>query len=488
MARQEADRSTERRHAAGGDEALTRPFAAAHLPPVEIRDLPPAQPLRRIIGPGIIAAGVGLSSGEFIIYPFIAANVGLTFLWAAFVGALTQFFINMEIERYTLATGETALTGFSRGWRHWGIFFAIGTLLANVWPGWATSAATVLTYAFGGGNPNLIAIAILVVIGAALTLSPVIYQTVERAEYFKVAAVLLFFAIAAVVAFTGEAVRELPSAVTNFGRLPTELGVALVLSAFAFAGGGGGQNLVQSNWIRDKRMGMGAHVPRLVSPITGQDQAAPATGYVFRPDEANMARWRGWWKVANREQFLTFFLITVLTITLTSLLAVSTAFGQDVADDVTFLQAEGEALNAAVGSWFGPFFWIIGAVSLFGASLGILDYTARLVADTVKVNYLGSSSTWTESRIYTLVVWGMIVVGSTVLLVGFDQPLVLLIIAASVGGFMMFVYSFLLIRLNRRVLPAPIRISNARVGVLVWAILLFGVLSGVTIWNQLSRG
>jgi len=25
-----------------------------------------------------------------------------------------QFFINMEIERYTLATGETALTGFSR--------------------------------------------------------------------------------------------------------------------------------------------------------------------------------------------------------------------------------------------------------------------------------------------------------------------------------------------------------------------------------------
>jgi len=33
---------------------------------------------------------------------------------------VTQFFINMEIERYTLATGETALTGFSRYWRHWG--------------------------------------------------------------------------------------------------------------------------------------------------------------------------------------------------------------------------------------------------------------------------------------------------------------------------------------------------------------------------------
>ena len=30
---------------------------------------------------------------------------------------MTQFFINMEVERYTLATGETAITGFQRPWR-----------------------------------------------------------------------------------------------------------------------------------------------------------------------------------------------------------------------------------------------------------------------------------------------------------------------------------------------------------------------------------
>ena len=27
-----------------------------------------------------------------------------------------QFFLNLEIERYTLATGETAVTGFARLW------------------------------------------------------------------------------------------------------------------------------------------------------------------------------------------------------------------------------------------------------------------------------------------------------------------------------------------------------------------------------------
>ena len=70
---------------------------------------------------------------------------------------MTQFFLNMEIERYTLATGETALTGFNRFWRHWGLVFAIMVYFANLWPGWVTSSATLVTYMFGG-KPRWIAI------------------------------------------------------------------------------------------------------------------------------------------------------------------------------------------------------------------------------------------------------------------------------------------------------------------------------------------
>jgi hypothetical protein len=51
--------------------------------------------------------------------------VGLVFLWAVVIGVLTKFFLNMEIERYTLATGETAITGFSRFWKPWGIVFCL---------------------------------------------------------------------------------------------------------------------------------------------------------------------------------------------------------------------------------------------------------------------------------------------------------------------------------------------------------------------------
>src|SRR4051812_49499496 len=92
----------------------------------EERALPDAPPLRRLLGPSVILIGVGIASGEYILYPYIASQAGLVFLWAAVVGILIQFFINMEIERYTLATGETALGGFIRMWEAWGGGLAAG--------------------------------------------------------------------------------------------------------------------------------------------------------------------------------------------------------------------------------------------------------------------------------------------------------------------------------------------------------------------------
>ena len=162
-------------------DAIATTFPTKHLPPVTYREMPEPLSLRKVLGPGVIAAGIGLASGEFILWPYITSQVGLVFLWAAVIGVVTQFFINMEIERYTLATGETALTGFSRYWKHWGLFFAVLTFLANAWPGWITSSATIVTFFFdGSGNVKLLAILGLASIAIALTLAPVVY-TVNNA-------------------------------------------------------------------------------------------------------------------------------------------------------------------------------------------------------------------------------------------------------------------------------------------------------------------
>ena len=210
--------------------------------------------------------------------------------------------------------------------------------------------------------------------------------------------------------------------------------MTLVFGAIAYAGSGGAQNLCQSNWIRDKGFGMGCYIPRLVSPITGAAEAtgATATSYIFEPTAENLRRWRSWWQFANLEQALSFGLVTVVTIALMSLMAYTTVFGQPhLPNDVSFLRLEAERLRGTVGPWFGVLFLGVGAFSLFGTAMGIIDYTSRLAADVLKTAYLPDAS---ESRIYFRLVWGMVALGCVILLAGMSQPMTLLVISASTAG------------------------------------------------------
>jgi hypothetical protein len=51
----------------------------------------------------------------------------------------------------------------------------------------------------------------------------------------------------------------------------------------------------------------------------------------------------------------------------------------------------------------------------------------------------------------------------------------------------MFIYSGLLILINRKILPEPIRVRGVRLAMLVWAILLFGTLSFLTFQAQIAN-
>jgi hypothetical protein len=62
-----------------------------------------------------------------------------------------------------------------------------------------------------------------------------------------------------------------------------------------------------------------------------------------------------------------------------------------------------------------------------------------------------------------------------------------MLIAGCVAAFMMFVYSALLIVLNRRLLAPALRPAGYRVAALVWAVGLFGLLSVITVIDQLKR-
>ncbi|MEO7276064.1 MAG: Nramp family divalent metal transporter [Vicinamibacterales bacterium] len=435
-----------------------------------------------------MASGVGLASGEFVLWPYIASQVGLGFLWGALAGVAIQWFLNLEIERYTLATGETALTGFSRLWRPAGLAFAAAVVFANAWPGWATSSATLLTFLIGGDRAVIAAI-MLVTAGAILTLAPVVYTALERLIVIKVAAIGILAGLALWLVIEPASWPALAAdAVSGAGRLPPGVSLPIALGAIAFAGAGGGQNLCQSNWIRDKGFGMGRYVPRLTSPITGRaEPAVDSRACVFTVDDEGLGRWRRWWRFANVEQALTFVVVTIVTIVFTSMLAWSTLHGRpNLPNTIDFLRIEGDVLAARGGLWFGRLFWAVGAYSLFAASVGVIDYTARLAADVLKWTYLRRTPI-AESGLYAGIVWTLVGSGCAILLAGLDQPIVLLVISACSGAVMMCAYSVLLIILNRRTLPRVIAIPPWRATALVLAAVFFGGLAAVTIAQQLQQ-
>ena len=208
------------------------------------------------------------------------------------IGVGLQFFLNMEIERYTLATGETVLTGFSRLGRHWGLAFVVMTMLVTFsWPGWATSSATMITYLVGG-DARWIAVGILLAVGLILTLSPVVYRTLERTRSIKAAAILLRSCWLDPVRHSAGNLGRGAGADRPAGLAGRRARLGAVARRDRLRGRGGAGNLCQSNWIRDKGFGMGAHAARIESPLFGEPVAAPGTGWRFEPDAAAMARWR----------------------------------------------------------------------------------------------------------------------------------------------------------------------------------------------------
>src|SRR5215211_7545764 len=454
-------------------------ISTKYLPEPEVQDLPEPQPLRTYLGASVILLATALGSGELILWPYITSQAGVGLLWLAFVGFTLQYFINMEVERYTLATGETAVTGFCRMWKWWGVFFILGSVLPNTFPGWASSAATMFGYLFrlSEGAVPIITTIFLIAIALSVTLSPVVYNTLERVELILVAIIVVFLLVAIVIAtdlsaWTG-IITKAPQGAANLPRYLAEIGTVAIFGAVVFAGAGGCNNLVQSNYIRDKGLGMGIRMPRIVSPITGEEEARPSIGYKFEVNEENMRRWRNWWKVANQEQFITFYIIGLATlIGLSVLLYSALGIVGGAEADITFLQDEAQALSNQLGTWFEYFFYLAGFAVLFSTNVGIMDWVSRLTADSLKVTFLKESQFWSESKLYVTVVWIMAIGGSLIIWTGI-QPLILLILFSVGGVFMMFFYSGLLILLNRRVLPDPIKIRSWRLAGMVVAFLLY---------------
>jgi hypothetical protein len=456
------------------------------LPAPQLRELPEPVPLRRMIGPSVILAGLSIGSGEFVLWPRLTAEWGFTLFWACWLGVTIQFFLNMEIERWSLATGESAVVGFVRLSRLFGPIFFVCATVPWVWPGWATGAATLLSWELDvsvtGG-----AIAGLVACGAILSIGPVVYRTVEAIQLVLVAAIFTALVVLVAVLVRGDTVARLLAGAVRFGDVPEGIHLPMLLGALAFAGAGGSVNLAQSNYIKDKGYGMGRWIGRITSPFTGREETAPEIGYVFDASERNLARWRTWWRRTNLEHFFSFYLLCLLSLALFCLLAATLLpAGADVSEGFGFIGDQARAIGERFGPWGRTVYIATGVAVLFSTELALLDAVARVTADLLKLGFFLERRI-SLSHLYFAVVWGMVAFGVVVLQAGFDQPLLLLVLSAALNGVVMFLYSGLLLWLNLSSFHGPLRMHPLRIAALVGSVLFFGYFSALTLIDQLAR-
>ncbi|GAB4156377.1 MAG: hypothetical protein Tsb009_33300 [Planctomycetaceae bacterium] len=472
------------------------------LPPLKYRDMPEPVSWKKMIGPSVMLAGLSLGSGEFIIWPHIVYQSGFVFFWACMLGVITQYFLNMEIERWTLVTGESAITGFCRLSRHWAWIFLLLNILPWAWPGWATGAGKMISWIlFGPGETadtftRYFAIAGLILIGIVLTAGPVVYNTVEKIQLVLVGLILLLVAVIAIVVIRPDAITAMGTGIVNIGNMPElkdspgpgDLTLMGLLGALAFAGAGGTTNLGQSNFIKDKGYGMGRYIGRITSPLTGQEEAAADIGFHFKHTPENMNRWRLWWRAANVEHFWSFLITCIVCLCLMSLisyslfydangtLTISTSAGEGF--DFVWAQADLIQNNFAWGTLLKAGFLVMGVAILLTTALGVLDAISRISTDIVKVNFLRDNENWSLSKLYFVFLWGEIALGVIILLIpGFDKPLFLLKLSAAMNGGVMLIYSVLLLYMNNKILSRKLSMSPVRFLAIIWSCAFFGYFS-----------
>ncbi|MGH2524208.1 MAG: Nramp family divalent metal transporter, partial [Anaerolineales bacterium] len=71
------------------------------------------QALRKI-GPGLILAGAIVGTGELIATTHVGAKAGFALLWLVILSCFIKIFVQVELGRYTISSGDTTLESLGR--------------------------------------------------------------------------------------------------------------------------------------------------------------------------------------------------------------------------------------------------------------------------------------------------------------------------------------------------------------------------------------
>jgi hypothetical protein len=462
---------------------------------------PPSTPgsLVRVIGPGALLLGLSLGSGDWLLGPAITAKHGPSILWICAASVILQALLNMEMARYTLATGESIFTGFMRlppGAGFWGWTYSLLHLLQVGWPGWALAAATAVAAAFLGRMPRdedrvvVVALGYLLFLGAVVVviLGDRVHRTVEGLEWGMMAWTVLFLLGIAIFLVPGSAWLQVGG---GFVRplaggfwLPANLDWMLLVGFAAYSGAGGTINATLTHWLRDKGFGMASTVAAPPTVIGGQTISLSQPGAVFPPSEANLAKWRGWW----RHLSIGFGYLWVLGGLLGMALPVVITLAYVKPGTEMGGLAVGAFLARPLGERHGLILWLATLLTSFwillSTQLGTVEGFTRSVTDilwTASPRLRRLSAGGSVDAVYYAVL-GAFTLGGCVALTLAD-PLRLILIGANVAAVNFVILSSHTLWVNRTLLPRELRPSLWREAAVIACALFFAGLVAMALFR-----
>jgi hypothetical protein len=430
----------------------------------------------RLTGPGAVLVGLSIGAGEIVIWPRIAAQYGASMVWAAALGVFLQLWVNLEIGRWTIATGESAYTGYARLWRGSAIAFIALNVAGWLLPGWArTSGLALKALVLGPAHPSpdWLWTAITFAGVAAVLFGPKrIYRSVERSIGLLVVFITLALVFIALRVGTLANLGELTGGLLNVGFVERDFPVQTLFSALVFAGAGGTANLFYAFYLRDKQIGMAARVPILLNPLRAREQAAVQTGFVFPETPENRRRFRDWFRFVALDQTLYFWLLNSFTILLFIFGALAVLHPRGIVPaEGTLIWDEAAILAETLGGFGRTLFLLVGVATLFSTQVALVDGFSRSVADILATRYARDPRAAVPAW-YLRAALFLIVAGTALTAImeyrGMTE-LGFLFNAAYMGGFAMALYTPLTLWMNLRHLPRSARPGPLNVAMMLVA-------------------
>ena len=173
---------------------------------------------------------------------------------------------------------------------------------------------------------------------------------------------------------------------------------------------------------------------------------------------------------------------------LLSLLAYTSVSGmKGVEVGISFVLFEADVIAGKTFAALGTFFLIMVGIMLFGTQFSVFGSTSRMLAENLVILSPSKFRIKNLSKYFFIFLWMQIIGGIVIFLIGFDEPLALVVTGAVLNAFSMFVYSGLILRLNNTHLQRAVRPSLVRNIGILFAFLFYGGFSIYTIAINVQR-